>query len=521
MLTALTLENFKGIGVPVRIPLRPITLMFGANSSGKSTIIQAIHYAREILQNRNADVDRTSLGGDSIDLGGFRSLIYNHDLDRSIVLRFDLDLTELDLPQNSYAAMALVGEEPPDISSHVQSAWIELTITYSRILDFPILKISTIGINDEPFARLTSAIDQKSFTWEYNAAHSLWDLQLDEPLLWRADLPDYESVLWAELIIGPSNQPSAATTALPLWDDVPLVIQASELEPQWEPAAWVPVSNFVLLFSQLVTGPTKILLSILNRFRYLGPIRNVPHRNFQPAITPDESRWADGTAAWDALFRQVDDTLLIELHYWMSDERLKTGYNIVLVEYREVPTHNQLYSALLSDTLLDDIENVAEAFKKLPVRKRLRIADNEKFLEVEPPDIGVGISQVVPVLAIALDTQNGIVAIEQPELHLHPAMQAELGDLFIESALGPRSNMFLVETHSEHLILRLLRRIRETSEDSLPNVEMKLTPSAVQVIYVRQHEDGVKIYPLEITPDGEFADKWPDGFFPERAKELF
>lgn len=61
-LTSITIENFKGIGAPVTIPLRPITLLFGANSAGKSTVIQALQYAWEVLENRNADVHRTGLG---------------------------------------------------------------------------------------------------------------------------------------------------------------------------------------------------------------------------------------------------------------------------------------------------------------------------------------------------------------------------------------------------------------------------------------------------------------------------
>lgn len=69
-LTAITIENFKGIGQAVTIPLRPVTLLFGANSAGKSTIIQTLQYAWEILENRNADVDRTRLGGEVIDLWG-------------------------------------------------------------------------------------------------------------------------------------------------------------------------------------------------------------------------------------------------------------------------------------------------------------------------------------------------------------------------------------------------------------------------------------------------------------------
>src|SRR5687767_11297828 len=98
MITAITLENFKGIGSQVRIPLKPVTLLFGANSSGKSTIIQAIHYAREILERNNVDPDKTLAGGASIDLGGFRSLVHNHDLSLPVSLRFDLDLTQIDLP---------------------------------------------------------------------------------------------------------------------------------------------------------------------------------------------------------------------------------------------------------------------------------------------------------------------------------------------------------------------------------------------------------------------------------------
>jgi AAA15 family ATPase/GTPase len=78
------------------------------------------------------------------------------------------------------------------------------------------------------------------------------------------------------------------------------------------------------------------------------------------------------------------------------------------------------------------------------------------------------VSQVLPVLVAAYASQGSILAMEQPEIHLHPALQAELGDVFIESALGPRGNTFILETHSEHLILRLLRRIRETTNGELP-----------------------------------------------------
>ena len=91
ILKALPLENFKGIREPVRIEFAPLTLLFGPNNAGKSTIVQALMYAREVLERNNCDAERTELGGDVVDLGGFRSLVYQHDLARSIRMRFELD----------------------------------------------------------------------------------------------------------------------------------------------------------------------------------------------------------------------------------------------------------------------------------------------------------------------------------------------------------------------------------------------------------------------------------------------
>lgn len=90
-LTSITIENFKGIGDAVTIPIRPITLLFGKNSSGKSTVLQALQYIVEVYQSAaGADPDRTTIG--YTDLGGFRSLVHRHDEKRKIRIRLDFDL---------------------------------------------------------------------------------------------------------------------------------------------------------------------------------------------------------------------------------------------------------------------------------------------------------------------------------------------------------------------------------------------------------------------------------------------
>ena len=75
MITKITLENFKSIKDRVEIDIKPITLLFGPNSAGKSTVVQALHYLKEVLR-YNLDPGKTSIGGEAIDLGGFANLVH-------------------------------------------------------------------------------------------------------------------------------------------------------------------------------------------------------------------------------------------------------------------------------------------------------------------------------------------------------------------------------------------------------------------------------------------------------------
>ena len=80
---------------------------------------------------------------------------------------------------------------------------------------------------------------------------------------------------------------------------------------------------------------------------------------------------------------------------------------------------------------------------------------------------------------------------------------------------------FLIETHSEHLILRILRRIRETTDGELPADAMPITPEHLAVLYVQPGKEGSEVINIPVNEDGEFDRPWPQGFFAERAKELF
>lgn len=274
------------------------------------------------------------------------------------------------------------------------------------------------------------------------------------------------------------------------------------------------------LLSTLILGPGKILLDEFLKVRYLGPIRNLPSRNHIPTLSPDDSRWADGLAAWDILFTAKDE-FIEELNKWLKDkDGLDTGYKIERKKYKELDTNSELWFSLMRGSLLDEDMVVRNEFISLPEKTRLSLKDYETGIEVAPQDIGVGVSQVLPVAVISLAYQSGITAIEQPELHVHPAIQVSLGDLFI-SQIKDKNINFLLETHSEHLMLRLLRRIRETNDDTLPPGKWPLNPDQIVVYFIEQSKGAIEIKMLRVDKTGEFQDEWPRGFFEEREEELY
>jgi predicted ATPase len=123
-------------------------------------------------------------------------------------------------------------------------------------------------------------------------------------------------------------------------------------------------------------------------------------------------------------------------------------------------------------------------------------------------DVGLGVSQVIPILVGGYNlAEGGLFMVEEPEIHLHPRAQAHLGDFFLE--LHKRSIQSIVETHSEHLILRLQQHV----------AARKINPNDIIFHYVYANEDGKAVATLRLSDEGKFIDPWPEGFFPERLEE--
>jgi hypothetical protein len=327
-----------------------------------------------------------------------------------------------------------------------------------------------------------------------------------------------------------------------------------------------------------VNGLSDAIEGEIRRLRYLGPLRSYPPRHLAFAQHQDLNWFAGGGYAWDVVRTNPEVRRLVNA--WLGDTtRLRSPYELHVRELLpavslgdELPSLLESESAnnayelltLLNGPQREDVLRIAELIAtrtESPERSEeaihlvpelgslvdsiididrtatswvdklvhscsegiqdLVLIDKRTGTPVSHRDVGIGVSQVLPVLVSAYGLGNQLVAIEQPEIHLHPALQAELGDVFIGSALGEQKNTFLLETHSEHLILRVLRRIRETFEDELEDGMVPITPNDVAVLYVERASDGAKLTHIPITEDGEFERPWPEGFFPERSRELF
>ncbi len=202
---------------------------------------------------------------------------------------------------------------------------------------------------------------------------------------------------------------------------------------------------------------------------------------------------------------------------------METGFTVKRRQFIRLEKGGELFNAMIHAQKTGLEETQDSPWRKLlelpPSEVQLSIVDLQTGLETEPYSMGTGVSQVLPIVAASVAANGKLALLEQPELHIHPKLQTTLGDIFLAAA---GKAMFVLETHSEHLMLRLLRRIRETTEGELPDGAPSATVDDVAVNYIQKNDnDNIEATAIPVTPDGDFARKWPNGFFAERAEELF
>ena len=543
MLIALRIGNFKAFAESQRIPVRPLTLIYGANSSGKSSVLHSFILARHAQETGDLDVHRTNVGGESVDLGGFRQYVHRREANRRVEWAMDLDtssfkdrLAELFAPVKQVTMLLNLGiglddqdhplpESIPEIHTYELLADGQSLLRMSRRRDGK-LQLDRLDHEHPVFREVIKAMVMLSTTTE--TIHPEDFEGLDEAIAELVPEVVAKSTQFLPDGLAESNVFSPGGQAR--------LFTISKARRKEELSAAVR-SFLPRKIDEILRGVGQVVTGELSRLRYLGPLRSYPPRHLAFSQHHDPNWYAGGGYAWDVIRRDASVRKLV--NEWLSaPDRLQTPYELRIRHLLTIDDLDQDYTKVIEaleqrftgdkpydwdlfGELYSALEKLKQTEEKLTDVQELNLVDMRSNTIVSHRDVGIGVSQVLPVLVTSYASQNQIVAIEQPEIHLHPALQADLGDVFIQSALGPGRNRFLIETHSEHLLLRVMRRMRETSNDELPEGVPPITPKDVCVLFVQPKGTSSAVRHLELDEEGQLLDPWPGGFFEEGYRERF
>jgi len=579
-ITRLTLENFRSFKDKQTIEFAPVTLLFGPNSVGKSTVLMALVYAHHIFTESDCNPLRLEALGNKY-IGGFKGLVHGRDLNRTI--RIGIEYSKDNLIGSTYNEMRGLLEEIElddiewlfnlsDASGSVSTVEVDLSISWSKQQNRASVSECLIKLDRQEFAILkaNSGVQQGSIE-SLNYLH---------PILVNDEHDDWVEQCFDNGSLHPRNEDRAFELRQESEEDLPKIddrafatafhetLNVSRMTDDelydsgymctldgvkfiHKPVAYastagcIPVLNKPLetpldfddkkvgamiceILSDAIIPVFDNLCSLLNESLFIGPLRSIPDPGYQANPNPQTKDWFKGLAAWDYL-DSADLPILKKIDRWMREE-LVLGYGLSLKleksfhEYKKSSniTSFKDIAGQLNEQITDSFHHAARNNLSLKLddeatKLKYALWDDKSQIEVHGCDVGVGVSQILPFIVASVSRKSGLVAIEQPELHVHPRVQVGIGDLLtqVNSDVG-----FLVETHSEHIVLRLLKRIRQTSDEELPDNIKPVTKDDVSIIYLELSDTGVKSKRIHIDEVGEFEERWPQGFFVERREEL-
>lgn len=411
MFSQLHLTNFKAWKDTGDVAMKPVTLLLGTNSSGKSTLIQSLLLLKQTVQSPDRSI-HLNLGGDEINdlfnFGDFENLLRQGT---AAPRQFSLKFTFKAAPSPRVS-------EGSFFCSYVQN--------------------SSGGVVIQEWEVSTDARRFRALRREKGAYSVMVDDENQPREKGRHLSPERSVSLPAEAIVMLGQDG-------PLLEDLSLAIRR-ELE------------NIV----------------------YLGPLRRKPERDYVWNKSKPGEVGSDGHRAVDVL---------------LASALMKSGDQLRVIE----GVSHWLARMKVADRL---------EVKQLGRSTRYEVVVHRDGVEANLRDVGIGISQVLPVLIIAHFAPTGsTIVLEEPEIHLHPLAQSVLAELFVEVSKA-RSVQFIVETHSEHLFRRMQTLIAKE----------QIAPSDAAMYFVEREGKAARLRELDIDDYGRVIN-WPPEFFGDALGE--
>ena len=231
--------------------------------------------------------------------------------------------------------------------------------------------------------------------------------------------------------------------------------------------------------------------NLMDSIYYLGPLREYPRRQYHWGGSSPEDVGQRGERAVDAILAAT-----------LRGEMRSLGYRKWGKPFQGMIAHWLKELDLIYDFRLEEIAQKLNLYRAM-------VKTSSSSVPTALTDVGFGVSQVLPALVLLYYVPEGsIVLMEQPEIHLHPAVQSGLADLMLNVATA-RNVQIVVESHSEHLMRRLQRRVAEEEASS----------EHVKLYFVSNDRGVARVSDLALNKWGEI-ENWPDNFFGDEMGEI-
>ena len=493
MLTKIRVENYKGFR-EAEIPIKPITVLLGANSSGKSSMLQLLLLLQQTAEETSVSYKSAlKIFGNRISVGKVENLFYGLNGKKPISIQIDFinELLKSYLADavSSYLAHSMMfykkGSETNNRSevemyfnkvlNNTDNSFIEAYAFLSDFIsteDVKYKNIQSLMLNYDFLNNLHDNVKATTFSFSYTISY------FRKQLVVSAFSFKNENIS----ILSYNESDGFSSDMIDLNDTDKASLNVAFLKDSTIFNIFSKRENHRRSHNGIETSLSKTMINIINKglsilqnefkeplINHVGPLRAHPQRYYM--LDKANVTYSLDTYDANAIAEVIKDKQALKdrVNKWFE----QFGLEVTVEEFKE-------------------------AVHKLTVR--------QSNLPLDIPDVGFGVSQVLPVVMQGfLSPNKSVTIVEQPEVHLHPKMQASLADLFIDITKEAKySKHLLIETHSEYLLKRLRRRMAEGEDISPDNVSINLFHS-------RTEKKPAIIENLLIEDRGYFD--WPEEYY--------
>lgn len=488
---AFRIQNIKSFKDSGEIKIKPITILVGKNSCGKSSLLR---FPAVLAQTAKFDEKKPiSFFGDYVDYGNFEDVVYGKTgKELSFSISYNLDISCNTRIVSDYGGIRVA------IRSKGETNFHKVTITVKLCRNDKSIKVNGVftEIDEKPLSKLFWDEKTGIFVLKLLAFYDGKNLkEITEEIFFEKDEVEFEKFF--PIYNGDSIKAIVRTKNLGISENRQTEIFKycylssrgikDKIELNKEELDIAQIYMYFNYSFDIMRNIYELFnAESRNRISYIGPFRQNPGRIYRNSEANKIHVGTRGENVGDILVGAYQKSeispLFKEISTWLNKY---FGYRLTIQELG-----NNYFQLMLQQ-------------------------DNGLLSNII--DVGFGISQVLPIISeICLTSKlkkksktdygiNSIVLIEQPELHLHPAAQASLAELFATCVtLNPNARL-IIETHSEHLISKLQVLIADEANS--------LTNEMVQILYVDKKDGETTIDKMVIKENGKFEKIWPEGFF--------